>query len=129
MGNKNLTTKKCAHCQESFESLNRFPLCEKCFEGLDDKTRDRYVGPPKSEQMSKFIEEEVVEFGLKLDWLRLREKLQPLCRRLIEIFNCAEDGTTLVSNQGQAFDGSVELANYRQIIEKMKNLLEEKGIK
>jgi len=36
----------------------------------------------------------------------------------VKIKQCADGGTPLLSNQGQALDGYSELANYRSIIEK-----------
>lgn len=66
---------------------------------------------------------------VEAEWSLMREKLQPLCLWLVKIFNCAEDGTVLISNQGQALDGYSELANYRSVIEEMGKLFEEKGVK
>lgn len=40
--------------------------------------------------------------------------------QLLRIKQAADDGTSLISNQGQALDGYSELANYRAVIEKFK---------
>lgn len=47
-------------------------------------------------------------------------RLKAIVDDLIEVKKCADGGTALISNQGQALDGYSELANYRAIIEKAK---------
>ena len=47
-----------------------------------------------------------------------RKKLRATMNALIHIKQCADGGTSSVSNQGQALDGYSELANYRDVIEK-----------
>lgn len=47
-------------------------------------------------------------------------RLKTIVDALIKVKECADAGTALISNQGQALDGYSELANYRAIIEKAK---------
>jgi len=63
------------------------------------------------------------------EWALMREKLQPLCLQLVRVLDIAKNGTPTISNQGQALDGYSELANYKVIIEKIKELFSEKGVK
>ena len=43
---------------------------------------------------------------------------QEAMHELVCIKQCADYGTPLTSNQGQALDGYSELANYRNVIER-----------
>ena len=47
-----------------------------------------------------------------------RKKLRTAMDALVRVKQCADGGTELVSNQGQALDGYSELANYRSVIER-----------
>ena len=46
-----------------------------------------------------------------------------ICQMLVKVLKYREELT--ISNQGQAMDGYTELANYRDIAEKAKLLIEE----
>ena len=43
-----------------------------------------------------------------------------IVRRLINIFDCLEDGSRLISNQGQALDGYSALAAFRALAQRAK---------
>ena len=53
----------------------------------------------------------------------MTKDIEILIRKLIYIKECADGKRKLIANQGQAMDGFSELYNYRDIIEKIRNIL------
>jgi hypothetical protein len=54
----------------------------------------------------------------------MTEEILKKVQRLVEIKAMADGGVESVTNQGQAMDGYSELANYRDIIKEIEELIE-----